>query len=201
MPMPPDARARQPYPDAMSVHRLWGRTLTLPRLAVFAWAAIMLVICVRVLIQPQEHSVYPIFSYAAEKWVEGKDLYTGERWPELDLYRYSPLVAALLVPFSLFPDGVGGVLWRLVSFGVFAWGFAWWCRRATPGGEFLTDRQRAMLWLLLIPLSLASLNNGQANVIVTGLLLLAITGAGERRWNLAAVCMALACLFKIYPIA
>jgi hypothetical protein len=50
-------------------------------------------------------------------------------------------------------------------------------------------------------LSVGSLNNGQSNPLIAGLLLAAVAGAARRRWNLAAACAAAACLFKGYPLA
>src|SRR5206468_3756597 len=101
-------------------------------------------------------------------------------------------------PFSLLPDALGGVLWRLLGAGLFLGGFAWWARRVLPGR--LSARETAALWLLLLPLCLHSLNNGQSNVHVIGLLLIAVAAAAERRWNLAAICVAVAFCFKVYPL-
>src|SRR5688500_6517671 len=49
---------------------------------------------------PGKSSVYPIFARAARDWLAGADLYAHAADP----YRYSPLVAVLLVPFGLLPD-------------------------------------------------------------------------------------------------
>src|SRR5436305_6426318 len=58
-----------------------------------------------------------------------------------------------------------------------------------------------VLFLLVLPLSAGNVNNGQSNVLVMGLILAALAGAAEGRWNLASACIAAACLFKVYPIA
>src|SRR5262249_17190530 len=76
---------------------------------------------------------------------------------------------------------------------------AWWARVALPLP--LSRMQRAGLFLLVVPLSIGSLNNAQSNALVLGLLLAALAGAATRRWNLAALCIGLACFFKLYPIA
>jgi len=54
---------------------------------------------------------------------------------------------------------------------------------------------------LLTPLALSSLANGQPNPLVVGLLLFAVAFAGQERWTLAAIFIALACALKVYPIA
>lgn len=165
------------------------------RLAIVIWAVILLVICIRGLLNARANSVYPIFAGAARNFWAGTDLYHGPDGP----YRYSPLVAALLLPFSLWPDSVGGVLWRLVNAAVYLGALAWWCRVVLPCP--LTASQRALLYLLIVPLSVGSLNNAQSNPLVLGLLLAGGAAVARQRWNLASGCVALACLFKVYPIA
>ncbi len=169
--------------------------------ALWIWTVLVVGICFRVALWPGVHDVFPIFADAGTDWLDGGNIYRNDRRPELDFFRYSPLIAVLLTPFSLLGDSAGGVCWRLVSVGVLGWGFSWWCRRVLPGGESFTGKQRALLWLLLLPLSIPSLNNGQANVLVLGLLLAGVAGAAQERWNLSAACVALACLFKVYPLA
>jgi len=158
------------------------------------WALILVVVCCRVIVSPYGSSVYPIYADAARNWLAGLDLY-GEG----SGYRYSPLVAILLVPLSLVPDVLGGVLWRLLNAGTFLGALAWWSRSALPVS--LTQNQRAVLFLLIAPLSIGCLNNGQSNPLVLGLLLAAVSGVAGQRWNLTSLCLALASLFKIYPIA
>src|SRR5207237_9491226 len=122
-------------------------------------------------------------------------------------YRYSPLVAVCFAPFSLLPDATGAVLWRLLNVGVFIVALAWWSESVLPGP--LTRRQRVVLFLLVLPLAVGNLNNGQSNLLVLGLILMAVAALANAggpvtdswRFALAAVCLALASLFKIYPIA
>jgi hypothetical protein len=166
--------------------------------AVLVWAAVVLAVCTRAFLAPHTKSIYPILSLAARNWLAGEDLY-GQLAPGLDRFRYSPLVAALLVPFSVLPDGLGAALWRLVNAAVYLAAFGWWIRALLPPSRTLT--QRALLFLLILPLSVGSLNNGQSNALVLGLLLAGVTALMRERWNLAAGCVALACLFKVYPIA
>jgi len=166
--------------------------------AVIVWAAILLACCGRAFLAPNTKSVYPIFAGAARQWLAGADLY-GQLAPGLDRFRYSPVVAALLVPFSLLPDSLGAALWRLVNAGIYLAALGWWLRALLPPS--LTIAQRAALFLLVVPLSVGSLNNGQSNPLVLGLLLAALAAVKTERWNGAAACIALACLFKVYPIA
>src|SRR5207237_4342299 len=76
---------------------------------------------------------------------------------------------------------------------------AWWLRAAAP--RTLSAPGGAILFLLILPLSLGSLHNGQPNTLIIGLLLAALAGCAGERWNLAAACLALATALKIYPLA
>jgi hypothetical protein len=58
-----------------------------------------------------------------------------------------------------------------------------------------------MLYLLLLPLALPSLNNGQVNPLLVGLMLAAVAACQEQRWSLAAVLLAAVVWLKLYPIA
>ena len=184
--MPPDLE-QSAHTETPSEH--WRR------LAISVWTTLLLLVCIRGLLHVRSNTVYPIFAGAARDFVAGVDLYHGQHSP----YRYSPLVAALLVPFSLFPDSLGGLFWRLLNAGVYLTAFAWWCRVVLPSA--LTASQQAILYLLIVPLSVGSLNNAQSNPLVLGLLLAGVAAVAQQRWNLASGCLALACLFKLYPLA
>jgi hypothetical protein len=171
------------------------------RLAVAAWVLVVLVVCGRGLALPHSHSLYPIFATAAHNWRAGEPLYdpAHQAAAHLDAFRYSPLVAALLTPLAAMPERLGNVLWRLLNAGVFLAGLAWWCRAVLP--RSLSRDQRALLFLLVLPLCVGNLNNGQSNPLVLGFILAAVAAVAEERWNLAAACLAGACLFKLYPVA
>jgi hypothetical protein len=179
---------------------MWFRLSPLERATLLAWALILLVICIRVSISPRAHSVFPIFSTAGLHWRQSGELYYPYFFdPNLDVFRYSPLAAALFSPWSVLSERVGNILWRLSNAALYLGAFAWWGRTVLP--VCLTQSQQALLFLLAVPLSIGCLNNGQSNVLIIALLLGATAAVQMSRWNLAAGCLALAVLFKIYPIA
>jgi hypothetical protein len=167
----------------------WGR------LAAVVWGTALLVVGVATLRAPHAHSVYPIFAEAARRWTAGEDLYP----PIGEPFRYSPVVAAFFVPFSRLPDGLGGLLWRLLGAGAFLAALAWWSRTALPTPP--TPGRRALLFLLVAPAAVGNLHNGQANVLVIALLLTAVAAVLRGRFTLAAAAVAVASLFKVYPLA
>lgn len=175
-----------------------GRVWTRPeRAAAVVWGLVAAAITVRVLVAaPHSHNVFPVYRQAAWNWVEGHDLYAPQ--PGLDVFHYSPLVAAGTVPVALLPVKIGSVAWRLANLGVYLGGLAWCCRAVWP---HLSPGRRGVLFLLVVPLSIPSLNNGQSNALVLGLMLAGLAAVARERWALAAGLAAGAVLFKLYPIA
>ena len=171
------------------------------------WIVLCVGCCVRAFLFPTSHTVYQNYANAGRCWLHGSDAYDlardeqGAAVARMSGYRYAPLASAAFVPFSLLPDAWGGLLWRLANYSCFFWAFAWFIREVLPGAESLGEKAKACLWLLILPLSLGSMNNGQANVLLMGLLLAAGAAVVKERWNLTAVLLACACLLKIYPLA
>jgi hypothetical protein len=187
-----------------SARRLFASLSKWERAALLAWCVLLLTVGIRAAIWPEAHSVYPIFALASEKWRTGQDLYLQTKY---DVYRYSPLVAAALVPLGLLPMSLGGVVWRFLGAGVYLAALSWWGRTMMARQDLSAADQGtkrtwlAVFFLLVLPLSLDNLNNGQSNVLMIGLVMLGVLACGSERWVLAAMCLAAACLFKIYPLA
>jgi hypothetical protein len=169
------------------------------RLAVTVWVVLVAAVGARVLLasSPRSHSVYPIYSHAGLAWRAGDDLYAPV--PDLDQFRYAPPVAAAFAPWSLLPDRFAGLLWRLLGVAAFLAGLGWWRRAVLPLD--LSPNRRGVLLLAAAPLALQSLNNGQLNLPLIGLLLLGTAAVAAGRWNLAAGLIAAAVLLKVYPLA
>jgi hypothetical protein len=180
----------------------WGRAIPYKQFALAFWLLLGAILCARGFLQPHRSTVYPIFAKAGEQWRSGASLYLDNQGkPRLQQFRYSPAVAAVYAPFSVLSLALGGLLWRLLNLGAYLFAFAWAMDALDPDGAWSTPRRRALLWLLLVPLSVGSLNNAQSNPLVTGAMLLAVAGAARQHWNLVALGITVACLFKIYPIA
>lgn len=168
------------------------------KLAVTVWSVIALIVGGRILINPRTHSVYPIHAHAGMHWVAGDNLY-GPAKECPDIYPYSPTVAVSMIPFSLLPMRAGDLLWRLLNVGVYLASLFWLSRSVLPFRPNTT--QLAALFLLIVPLSIGSINNGQCNTLIIGLLLAATAAAADERWSLATICAISASLFKVYPLA
>jgi hypothetical protein len=182
-------------PLDMSRLRTWDPWV---RTALLVWGFVLVFICIRVAVQPRKRTLYTTWEQAGADWETGRDLYRNFWNSDQDQFRYSPLTAVLLVPFHHLPIRLGGVVWRVLNAGVLLAGFGWWLRTAPV---VRTARQQGILFLLLMPLSLSSLNNGQPNPLVIGLLLAALAAVARDRWTLAAFLVGLATTIKLYPLA
>ena len=166
------------------------------------WAALLIAILVRGYLMPQRNSVYPIFANAAREWTQGIDIYdkTVPR-AELDRFRYAPIIAVGFTPLALLPDSLGGVLWRLCNTAVFLAGLFYFARAVFPGAANLHQNAVPVLGWLLFPMCVGNVNNGQPNILIAGCLLLAATATLRLRLNLAAFCLAVPVLIKVYPVS
>src|SRR6185312_6748595 len=164
------------------------------QLAFALWAILIAVVCIKPLFKPFSGTVYITYALAGEDFAEGRRLYNVNH-PNTDNFRYLPVVAAGFAPLSQLPPGVGGSLWRVLGIALFLSGIAAWARQLRPGIPL------PIVMLFALPLSIGSLNNGQANTHVAGLMLWGCVLAGRGRWTVAALLIAGAALFKGYPIA
>jgi hypothetical protein len=156
-----------------------------------------LIICIRGLAQNIHHnSVYDAYLEAGRHWIAGSDDLYG---PLALQFRYSPLVAAFFALFTFLPERLGSLLWRLLNAGALLAAFSWWLRRVLP--DTWNAKERAIFLLLTLPLSAGSLNNAQANPLMTALMLLALAAVHVQRWNLASAFLVVACFLKLYPLA
>ncbi len=169
------------------------------RLAVAAWLIVLVAISVRVAVQPRVRTLYTTWAGAGRDWETGRDLYRDTWESHQDQFRYSPLAAVLLVPFSHLSERAGGIVWRLLNAAVLFAGFGAWLRTGLP--HMLSGRERAIAFLLILPLALGSLNNAQPNPLVIGLLLAAAALIAREHWTAAAACVMLATALKAYPLA
>jgi len=151
------------------------------------WVVAMAVILIHVWLKPESNTLYKVFRNGGQRWLASENLYPG-----VDEYIYSPLAAAFFAPLALLPDRVAGIVWRLLSLAAYAGAFAAWLRNT---------RWAAPAWILLLPLSVGDLYNGQANPLVIGLLMLAVLACRRERWMPAALCVAATVYLKVYPVA
>ncbi|MGQ0636898.1 MAG: glycosyltransferase family 87 protein [Planctomycetaceae bacterium] len=156
------------------------------RKAWFVWLGLSLTLAM-LIARGDAHSVLPHYRDAGERWIDGEPLYNGHGWGFL----YLPQAAILQVPLSLVPRLPAEIIWRCVSIAVYALGLRSLCRVAEAVHGV---RLFPLATCMAVPLCLSSARNGQATVLLTGVLLLAVEAIALKRWGRAtrACCLALA---------
>lgn len=168
------------------------------RIVVGIWISLLVATLCRAWIWPHVHSVYPVFSAAGHRWLLGQDLYRQIPDGLSGPFRYSPLAACLFAFFSILPERLGDIFWRMLNAGVYLGSLAWWAKSVLPFR--LTRNAFAAYFFLVLPLSLGSLNNAQSNPLVVGLILAGLASVKAQWWMLGALLLAMACFFKLYVV-
>ena len=158
------------------------------------WILILIVLVARPLVLSQRGTSFDTYNLAGSHWLRGENVYT--QWMG---FVYSPLVAALFTPLALIPVPIANIIWRLINAAAVLAGLAILLRTELFAG--IKPERNGIAYLLLTPLAIANIDISQANPLVAGLLMLSISAVHWERWNWAAICVALATFFKIYPLA
>jgi hypothetical protein len=167
------------------------------RVAVVVWVGMTAGVFGRVLLSaPRSQTVVPIYLAAGQNWLAGSNLY--EHTAGLDLFRNPPGVAAAFAALTPLPEKAAGLVWRGGCLAVFLLGLTRFRRDAAP--ELSPDRA-AWLFTLAAPLALASLNNGQVNLLLAGCALNGVAAVARGRWWTAAAWFAPMGWIKVYPLA
>jgi hypothetical protein len=155
------------------------------------WLALFLLICLGIC-RGDLRSVATHYSQAARDWGDGQPLYNG--WGVG--FIYFPHAAILHLPFGQLPRFPDEILWRALTIGVYALGIRRLCAFSERDH---CVRLFPMATCVSIPLAFAAARNGQATLLLAGLLMLAIDALVNRRWNRSAALLNLALAFK--PLA
>jgi hypothetical protein len=137
-------------------------------------------------------SVATHYSQAARDWGDGQPLYNG--WGVG--FIYFPQAAILHLPFGQLPRVPDEILWRALTIGVYALGLRRLCALSEQDHHV---RLFPLATCVSIPLAFAAARNGQATLLMAGLLMLAEDDLVNRRWSRSAALLSLAIAIK--PLA
>ncbi|MBY0231631.1 MAG: hypothetical protein K2W96_20290, partial [Gemmataceae bacterium] len=182
--------------EGARMRRWWREADPWLRAALAAWVAVLVGVCVRNAALPRFSHPVARWQAAGAAWLEGRSLYSGS---DLDGYRSSPAAASLASVLVPLPLPLAGLLLRLLAAGSFVAAALWWMRRALPAG--FDDRTRGIALLLMLPLSLGSLDSALVNLLVLALMLGCLAAAAEERWRVAGLLAALASMLLLSPLA
>ncbi len=183
-------------PERVDDRPKWLTYLTCGRsiqAAIAIWSIVVTVVCILVVLDPDQQTVTPGYRQATERWwLAEEDLYS----PGISGFVYFPQSAILYTPFTWPPKRIGEVLWRLVSLGLYATSI-WRLTRLAPGSG--ATNLFLMVSLLSLPAALGSARNGQVNMPLAALMIHAAVDLADGRWTRVAAALSLALALK--PIA
>lgn len=111
-------------------------------------------------------------------------------------YRYTPLLAALVLPAALIANPLGKIVFALSDIGA-----AYYCYNVLCG--FSTERsakQMVMLFILFNPVVLNVSTRGNSDMLISFMTMGVLAKFSEHRYSLAALLLGFAVHFKIYPV-
>jgi hypothetical protein len=135
---------------------------------------------------------YVVFKQSHFHLTQNKDLYTpypDEHW---DLYKYSPAFALFFGAFAYLPDFLGLILWNLLN--------ALLLLAAVYYLPNISDRQKGMILLACLVELVTSMQNGQSNAVIAGLLILAFGLLERDKYIAAAFCIVFSVYIKIFGL-
>jgi Glycosyltransferase family 87 len=132
---------------------------------------------------------------AGRAWIQGLPLYI---YTPNKGFVYGPFSALCYALASYLPDALSRALWCLVSAVLLLAGL----QGMMTAGPFsqIPIRLRGLVFLLVLPLALGNFDSAQANAFVIGLIMIAVAAACLERWTIAAIAVAGATHWKIYPL-
>jgi Glycosyltransferase family 87 len=142
------------------------------------------------------HRVTNIDRYlsAGRAWIDGLPLYI---YTPNKGFVYGPFSAVCYALASYLPDALSRALWCVVSAALLLSGM--WAMAAGPFSQIPT-RRRGLVFLLVLPLALGNFDSAQANAFLAGLIMIAFAAASAERWTIAAIAIAVAVHWKVYPV-
>ena len=162
--------------------------------AAVLWGAVLVAALARAGLHPARPTSLTTYLTGGMAWRESQPLYTNWRG-----FLYPPVIAWFFGLFTRMPAGVAAVLWRMLAAGTYLAGLGMLLR----AGVFrrIPEGRRGLVFLGALPLSIGNIDNGQANPLIAGLMMLAVASAGWEAWSVCAVAIGIATAFKIYPLA
>lgn len=164
------------------------------RTVIACWLLVVIAISVVVSLPRKTGKLYPTFANAGAQFHQGGEIY-GPVPNHLDQYRYSPTLAAAMIPWSQLPTPIGGILWRICQAVLLFIALQQTVRTLWP------TCSEPWLMLACLPLVAGNIFNGQLNPLMLAMMLLAATWYAKRYFALAAMAITIATLIKLYPLA
>lgn len=159
-----------------------------------AWLVAGVVLAVRMFLAPLKRTTLISYERGCDAWWNNAFYYEQH----VD-YIYPPTFTVAYSPIGWLPDWLGAPLWALLGLGVAWLGIKAFLRNVVPAR--LSPQQQSLLLVLALFGLFRGLWAAQANALVIGLALLAISAVVQRKWWTASLCLAIPIFIKLWPAA
>jgi alpha-1,2-mannosyltransferase len=158
------------------------------RAAWLAWGIVLAVMAAMV-VSGSDRTVTPHYWQAGARWLAAQPLYaaTGHG------FIYPPHAAIAFAPFAIVPLPIADLLWRLLTIGAYAHGVR---RLARLGAHASPAELFPLATAIGIPVAADGARNGQATLLVTGMMVFAVVALANRQWTRAAAWLAVSIALK-----
>jgi Glycosyltransferase family 87 len=163
--------------------------------AILAWTVALSAIIGKIVASPERVTNVNRYLKAGRAWIEGAPLYI---YTPNKGFVYGPFSAVCYALASYVPDVWTRILWCLLSAALLLGGM--WAMMTSGPFSQLPTRRRGLAFLLVLPLALGNFDSAQANAFLAGLIMIAFAAACAERWTIAAIALAVAVHWKVYPV-
>ena len=163
--------------------------------AILAWTVALSAIIGKIVASPERVTNVNRYLTAGRAWIEGSPLYI---YTPNKGFVYGPFSAVCYALASYLPDVWTRILWCLLSAALLLGGM--WAMMTSGPFSQLPARRRGLAFLLVLPLALGNFDSAQANAFLAGLIMIAFAAACAERWTIAAIALAVAVHWKVYPV-
>ncbi|MDP0589978.1 MAG: glycosyltransferase family 87 protein [Candidatus Endonucleobacter bathymodioli] len=168
-------------------HR-WQSLSKVEKVTVGIWLLVAMLMVIKSIANPSGSTVSDEYLLGATRWLARDDLYSGPVG-----FLYLPQFAFLYSVYSPLPLWASEALWRITQLLVMLYGLVAFARLMKRPGE---NSFVPLLTVAVICISTASFRNGQANIMMLGLLLLSTVALVHKQWNRGALFMTLGLIVK-----
>src|SRR5262245_19357743 len=162
---------------------------------ILAWTVALSAIIGKIVASPERVTNVNRYLTAGRAWIEGSPLYI---YTPNKGFVYGPFSAICYAMASYLSDVWTRILWCLLSAALLLGGM-WAVLTSGPFSQ-LPSRRRGLAFLLVLPLALGNFDSAQANAFLAGLIMIAFAAACSQRWAIAAIALAVAIHWKVYPV-
>lgn len=161
------------------------------KFGLFLWLLAFVLIFAKVLFEPGSHSVVDSYLLGAERWNQKVALYSGPGG-----FIYTPLFALLFTPFSHLSESLTDFIWRMFIMGLYLYALCQLVVLFRGKIDEQLPKWLGLMSIIAVPIAFSGFRNGQVNVILTSVMVLAICQIAEKRWSQAAILLALVMSLK-----